>query len=366
MIICRAFLSVAVLLATLFATPLAAQTRDHAALRVRGAGAHQVDVEALAEALSVELAMPVTGEDQDARILIEISVHGMRATLVVRDEAGATHRRVAQLHRDPRERIERLVIPIINLARNEASELLAAMRQRRELAATEASENPPEAQNPPEQALATPEQALAPPEQALAAPEPTPAPVVEEPVGEPLAEAAAEPEPEPEAEPIDAPIAPTASPAFMRIGLGTQLGSTPAPRGLDLAWLAGLEVAFMPTSFLAFGIRELGGGLAHNSRWHAGGALFVELDWKPIPELELYGGVGAHVQYIDGASRPYSLGVAPLVNLGARIFATSDFSIGFDTELRGVATETFHSGMQVIPQGAMLWTGGLHLLFHIR
>ena len=152
-----------------------------------------------------------------------------------------------------------------------------------------------------------------------------------------------------EAEPADEPVIAAEGPPFMRI-----------------AWLAGLEVAFMPAPFLARGMRGMGGGLATNSRFHAGGAAFVELAWKPIAAIEFYGGGGAHVQYIGGANRPSSIGVASLVNLGACFFATSSFSIGIDTERRGVASETFHTGLQILPEGAVLWTGGLHVLFHIR
>ena len=65
---------------------------------------------------------------------------------------------------------------------------------------------------------------------------------------------------------------PVPSEPFLRLGLNAQLGSVPRGASYDLAWLAGLEVAFTPLPFLSVGLRDVGGGLAINNRWHAGGA----------------------------------------------------------------------------------------------
>jgi hypothetical protein len=366
-------------LSAFIATAAHAQESPHAALRIAGPGASELDRAALAAALTRELRMDVTDVAAGASITVEITVANHRATLVVIDTAGATHRRIARLHRDPRERTEQLVIQIVNLTRDEASELLASMRRPpappANLPEEEALPEPEQALPEPEQALPEPEQALPEPEQALPEPE----------------QALSEPEqalPEPEQAQIEtpptdleadteAPAAPSEptpestpeieGPPFLRIGLGTQLGSTPSPTGIDLVRFAGLEVAVMPVPFLALGVREVGGGLATNSRWHAGGAAFAELMWRLVPEVELYGSIGAHVQYLGGADRPYAaLGVAPLGGLGIRFIAERIFALGIDTEVRIAATDSFHTGLQIVPQGAVVWTGGLHALFLIH
>lgn len=281
------------------------------------------------------------------------------------DTAGATHRRITRLHRNPRERTEQLVIQIVNLTRDEASELLASMRRPPAPPANvpegEALPEPEQALPEPEQALPEPEQALTEPEQVL--PEPEQAQIETPPTNQETGtDAPAAPRaPTPESAPV------IEGPPFLRIGLGTQLGSTPSPTGIDLVWLAGLEVAVMPIPFLALGVREVGGGLATNSRWHAGGAAFAELMWRLVPEVELYGSIGAHVQYLGGADRPYAaLGVAPLGGLGMRFIAERIFAFGIDTEVRIAATDSFHTGLQIVPQGAAVWTGGLHALFLIH
>jgi hypothetical protein len=357
-------------LSAFIATAAHAQESPHAALRIAGPGASELDRAALAAALTRELRMDVTDVAAGASITVEITVANHRATLVVIDTAGATHRRIARLHRDPRERTEQLVIQIVNLTRDEASELLASMRRPpappANLPEEEALPEPEQALPEPEQALPEPEQALPEPEQALPEPEqalPEPEQALPEPEQAQVettptdleAAPAAPSEPTPE----DAPE--VEGPPFLRIGLGAQLGSTPSPTGIDLVWLAGLEVAVMPIPFLALGVREVGGGLATNSRWHAGGAAFAELMWRLVPEVELYGSIGAHVQY-----RPYAaLGVAPLGGLGIRFITERIFAFGIDTEVRIAATDSFHTGLQIVPQGAVVWTGGLHALFLI-
>lgn len=44
-------------------------------------------------------------------------------------------------------------------------------------------------------------------------------------------------------------------------------------------------------------------------------------------------------------------GLAPVGGLGARFWLHPNFSIGIDTEIRWIATNTFHAGVPIVPFG---------------
>ena len=75
--------------------------------------------------------------------------------------------------------------------------------------------------------------------------------------------------------------------------------------------------------------------------------------------------MGVHIQTLSSDTRPESAAAAALALAGLRFFLAREFSLSLETEIRFVATEAFHAGIRVLPQGAILWTGGLSFAFHI-
>ena len=51
--------------------------------------------------------------------------------------------------------------------------------------------------------------------------------------------------------------------------------------------------------------------------------------------------------------------------IGARFRLVPELSIGVETALHVIATDTFVAGAHTLPQWSVPWTGGLALLFHI-
>lgn len=156
-------------------------------------------------------------------------------------------------------------------------------------------------------------------------------------------------------------------PVFLRLGLGVQLGSVGRPDGgHDLTLVSGFELAWTPEPFLAIGVRDVSGGFVGViDRAHYGGSPFAELAWTLIPELALHGQLGVQLQGTSGGRNAAAAGVAPFLVLGARVPILPELSIAIETALRVVATDGLLTQLQMLPQGAVLWTGGLSLLFHI-
>lgn len=340
----------------------------------------QIDGEALAIALANELHTPVvlaTEETPRTRESPCLTLHALgprRVRLVLVRPDGSTLRRTSSVHADASERLATIVILASNLLRDESGELLAMLRRR-------AVPEPPE-----------PEVPASEPESTEPAPESS-APAVETPEGEPVASETMAPTPESETTsveatpvsepalapptpvettvvptaPVEAPPAPSAPrDPFLRLGASGQLGSVPHARGTyDLAWIAGIDVMFTPLPFLAVGVRALGGGFTTTRAWCVGGAPFVELAWRFVDVLDLHGGAGVHLQYIARDATYETAGVAPVVMAGARVYFDRVVSLALETELHFAASNVIHVGTDLLPQGAVSWTGGLSLAFHV-
>ena len=149
-------------------------------------------------------------------------------------------------------------------------------------------------------------------------------------------------------------------------GPGALAGSVPRGLGHEVNLVGGLELAWTPTDFLAFGVRDVGGGALPGSiaRWSAGGAVFGELGWVLDPALVLHFQLGVDIRANVGASQD-SAGAAPLVVVGARLFPIRELSIALQTALHVVATGAWSSNVHVLPQGAVMWTGGLSIAAHL-
>ena len=91
----------------------------------------------------------------------------------------------------------------------------------------------------------------------------------------------------------------------------------------------------------------------------------VELAWRFVDVLDLHGGAGVHLQYIARDATYETAGVAPVVMAGARVYFDRVVSLALETELHFAASNVIHVGTDLLPQGAVSWTGGLSLAFHV-
>lgn len=409
----------AILITTLLAAaPVAAQeaasgaaasgdgvSGDGIELEVGAREARAIDVDVLRAALARELAMEVRMAGRGGPRVPRVRVRAIgrtRAVLELRRPDGSRMQRSTELDHDPAERLETIVILAVNMVRDEASELLELLRRRRptegpaEGAAAGATGTDPQAgtsEDTVASEMATATETMgaieaAPTESTaatamLAASEPHTA----TPTSAATATSAAvegAPESEREGPAIEATttgthatageVAPPAEalprppgPRVVRIGLGALVGSVPAGRGYEVTLLGGLELAWTPTDFLAFGVRDVGGGVPLSSigRWSAGGALFAELGWILDPTFVLHLELGADVRINGAGGGQDSAGVAPLAVIGARFFPIRELSIALQTGIHVVVTDAWSSNLHVLPEGAVLWTGGVSFAVHV-
>ena len=289
-----------------------------------------VDVPALALRLTALAHVNVVGAEQgQGAALITIEWHSPSyARVAVTRQEGTPIARLVELPTDASERVETLAILATNLLRDESAELLAMLRR------------------PTEPALAYAPPEPAPPVIMLVEETPDAALVMPESVAPP---------PQEEAE------APEASPPFLRMGLSGHFGSVPHGSNFEVDVIAGLELTWTAPEWLALGVREINvGAISNSSDVHVNFAPFAELGVS-IDVLTLYGQLGAHLQVGSDAR----VGVAPMTVIGARFRLIPEFSIGVETALRVIATDSFETSLYALPQGALPWTGGLSLLFHI-
>ena len=354
--IARAAIAIAMLL---IATPAAAQ--DAAIeLQVGAREARAIDVEGLRAALAREVPRFKCGRRSETRRWCRVSgcarslEHARCSSCVGPTGRGCC---AAPSESDPGERLETIVILAVNMVRDEASELLELLRRRRAVEADHGGEGAPEA------VMVT--------TGAPADPEPD---APRDPAGGSGTEAIAEaPATTSVATHVPTEVVPPAEVAsrppgqrVVRIALGALVGTIPQGLGQDATLLGGLELAWTPTDFLALGVRDLGGGASPTiGRWSVGGALFGELGWVVDPALVLHLELGVDLR-VNGASVGQgSGGVAPLAVLGARFFPIVTPSIAVQTGLHVVATGAWSTTLHVLPQGAVLWTGGISIAVHV-
>jgi hypothetical protein len=369
----RLFVALAVVL---FATTASAQAPLELEVRAREAAA--VDVEALRAALARELGVEVVlaaGRGGDPLRVRVRAIGRRRAVLELRRPDSSRMVRGTELDADPAERLETIVILAVNLVRDESAELLELLRRRRGESTTEPVEIATEAAAPdaPQNELAGPVVAADPTpplEVAETTTEETPnAPetlAAAAPPGQAAMEAPTVAADDPDTEPV-APADP-AGPGqrVLRTGLGAFVGSVPSGGGTEVTVLGGLELVFTPTDFAAIGVRDLGGGapLGSIGGWSFGGTLFGELGWILDPAVVLHAGLGVDLR-VNGLVDRATAGAAPVLFVGARFFLLRELSIAVQTALHAVATDAWSSNLHLLPQGAVLWTGGVGFAFHV-
>lgn len=243
----------------------------------------------------------------------------------------ATHAHLSLTHVDARrlerdvvldpdlvERVHALAIVATHMLRNEAEELLASLSQRDEVAVV---------------------------------------------VTEPTPDAAPVEEPAPAA--TVAPPRPPSAP-IVRIALGGLMSSVPSGSGFEATFVGGLEVGAIVTPWLVIGARDLSGSglLRPRGTWAVGGAPFVELAWRFDDTWSIHGQIGVDLRAI-GAEAGLGAGVAPFVIAGGRVQVVRELSIAVQTGLHVVATDASTSALHLLPQAAILWSGGLSIAVHL-
>lgn len=263
------------------------------------------------------------------------------AHLVLVHPDGRRLERDVALEGDQGERARGLAIVAAHMLRNEADELLASL--------TAAEPEPP----PP-----------------TVEPEPTEPVTPESDEPDDVEPDPAEPENvEPDRaapETVEPEVGGTSGPPIVRLALGALLSSVPAGSGYDATFVGGLEVAVTPTPYLAIGLRDLGGsGLAApEGAWAAGGALFAELAWRFDDTWSIHGELGVDAR-VMGDARGERAGVAPFVIVGGRVQILRELSIAAQTGLHFVATDAWATTLRLLPQAAILWSGGLSIAVHL-
>ena len=150
-----------------------------------------------------------------------------------------------------------------------------------------------------------------------------------------------------------------------RIGLGAFLGTVPSGSGVEPTLLGGLELASTPSDFAAIGVRDLGDGAPLGAQgWSVGGTAFGELGRILDPALVLHAGIGVDVRANSFVAR-LTAGAAPMLFVGGRSFLLRELSIALQTALHVTMTDASSSNLPVLPQGAVLWTGGVGLAFRV-
>ncbi len=290
--------------------------------------------------LEIELGQPVAlvGDAQtplamnESRIAV-VAPDASHVVLLLQRGDGSELRREAELPEEAAESVRSIVILAANLVRDEARELLALLTA------------------PPAVALAPGEGRM--PPAVDFAPTIAPAPAVSTSATQP-----------------DVPVAPPSvrSPPFLRVGADVHLGSTPRASGYDVLIAGGAQGAWILSPSIAIGVRNIGGGeLDRTSRAHFDLAPFAEISWNLIPELQLYGQFATTIQMLfASAQAQVAIGVAPMLVAGARVPLVPEFSIGLETALTVPVTDTFYAHTHSLPLGAVIWTGGVSVLFFVN
>jgi hypothetical protein len=357
----------ALLLASACALPARAQEGPALELEVSARDARRIDREALREAigreLGIEVGIATRRRSEVPRVRVRLVARDRAALELVRGD-GSRMRRSTELPADPAERLETVVILAVNMVRDEASELLELLRSRRAQVGAPPEETPSEtpAPTPVETPAQTPVETPAEPtrDPALIASADPAARITSDPAPD---EAPAEVEPERPADTVPSPP----SQRVFRFGIGGLIGSVPRGTGLEATFVGGLELAWTPTDFLAFGLRDVAGGapLGSNGIWSAGGAVFGELGWIVDPALVLHLELGLDVRaHVVGADLR-SGGLAPFVLLGARWFPIRELSLAIQSALHVAATDSWSTNLHLLPVGAVLWTGGITIAAHV-
>lgn len=296
-----------------------------------------VDVQALARRLSGLADVEIVGAERaSTAAMLSVEWHTPNyARIAITRPDGSITARLVELPNDATERVETMAILATNLLRDESTELLAMLRRSPEAVAETRADQAAEAEPSPPVLVLVEAETPSTPAQAYAVDAPEPLEVEEE-------ERAAPSSP------------------FLRLGLGAELGSVPRGTGLEVDTLSGLELAWTAPEWLALGVRNLNVAAVSNRTVHVDFAPFVE-GRVSFDFLALYGQLGAHLQ-VDGDGR---VGGAAMGVLGARFRVVPEFSMGLETALRVVVTDTFDTSTHTLPQWSIPWTGGLVLLFHV-
>ncbi|MBX7192429.1 MAG: hypothetical protein K1X94_10235 [Sandaracinaceae bacterium] len=328
---------------------------------------------ALADASGCEI-VTAPGEPN----VLRVRIVGRRVRLELRVSGRDTLVRLVTLDADPHERARAVVIVATHMLRNEADELLGLLGRSD---ASEGTEGPDASGT--EAVTASPAEPIAGTVTEVAEPITAPSPPAVAPA-EAATDAQAVPAAEAEAhestaaavrsdgseaseaDEADEAGRGTRGPPIVRLGLTGLVSSVPSGAGSEATLIGGLEIAATPTPWLAIGVRDVMGGvpLGVAQAWSVGGGAFAELSLRVIDWLAIEGQIGADLRAI-GVMERTSAGVAPFAVVGARAFVLPELSVSLQSALHVAATDLWATSLDLVPRGAVVWSGGLAVGVHL-
>lgn len=160
-----------------------------------------------------------------------------------------------------------------------------------------------------------------------------------------------------------------ASPGVFAIGISGLVGSRDDGRGgLAPTWTAGLDLSLAIVPWLRVVVRRVGYGMARSlvgDRHAVSLSPGVELAIRVAERLEPYVQLGAALQVRFGGEQDRTVGIAPFLDGGLRIYLASWVSLAVEGALHVPVTSGFLLGHEIIPQGGLVFQGGLGVAFHL-
>ena len=152
-----------------------------------------------------------------------------------------------------------------------------------------------------------------------------------------------------------------APPTFRRfvLGLDAHFSTVGITTGTVTYSIPGIETAYRVTPWLKVGLISTTLS-AENWRWAVSTAPFGEVSlrwWR----LEPFAQLGAFTQVRFGNGLKTAGGLAPFAGVGARIWLGERFSVAVGVRLYAVATDYIQLLTLLLPQGAVMLTGGVEL-----
>jgi len=143
------------------------------------------------------------------------------------------------------------------------------------------------------------------------------------------------------------------------LGVDVQVGWVGRSDGAAPYFIPGLQVAYRLAPWLKVGLTSVTLS-AENLRWAVSVAPFGELSlsWR---RLEPFGQLGALTQVRFGNGLKAEGGCAPFAGLGARLRLGERVTLGASVRLYAVASDYLQIMSQLLPQRALMLTGGLEL-----
>jgi hypothetical protein len=160
---------------------------------------------------------------------------------------------------------------------------------------------------------------------------------------------------------VEVPMVEVPPPVFPRffLGLDVQVGSVGRSDGAAPYLIPGLVAGYRLASWLKVGLTSITLS-TENARWAVSAAPYAELSFR-WRRLEPFVQLGALTQVRVGNGLKAAGGCALFAGLGARLWLGTRVTLGVSFRLHAVATDYLQVLSQLLPQRALMFTGGLEL-----